>query len=73
MASTMTIFSFLYFKIRKRLQCAIVFFSSPFVANKASSSKLTINNDFVVFLMFRVIMARGRKLKKIGGDLKAQN
>jgi hypothetical protein len=31
----------------------------------------TINNDLVVFKMFRVIMAKGKILKKIGGDLKA--
>jgi hypothetical protein len=76
MASTTTVtffFSFLYFKIRRQQQCAIVFYSSPFVANKASSSKLTINNDSMVFFNFRIIMARGRRLKKVGGDLDVQN
>jgi hypothetical protein len=48
------------------------FFSSPFVPKKASSLKLMINNDFVVFLMLKDVMARGRKLNKVGGDLKAQ-
>ncbi len=25
------------------------------------------------FLMFKVVMAKGKKLKKLGGDLKVQN
>jgi hypothetical protein len=49
-----------------------VFFFGPFAKKKASSLKLTINDDFVVFLMLRVVMARGRKLKKVGGDLEIQ-
>jgi hypothetical protein len=47
------------------------FFFGPFVAKKAGSLKLTINNDMVVFLKNKVLMARGRRLKKVGGDLKA--
>ncbi len=35
------------------------------------SLKLTINNDLVVFLIFRAIMVKGRRLKKVGGDLEA--
>jgi hypothetical protein len=34
-----------------------------------SSLELTINNEMVVFLMLEVVMARGRRLKKGGGDL----
>jgi hypothetical protein len=34
-----------------------------------SSLKLTINNEMVVFFMLKVVMARGRRLKKGGGDL----
>jgi len=34
-----------------------------------SSLKLTINNEMVVFLMTKVVMARRRRLKKGGGDL----
>jgi hypothetical protein len=34
-----------------------------------SSLKLIINNEMVVFLMLKVVMAKGRKLKKGGGDL----
>jgi hypothetical protein len=30
---------------------------------------LTINNGMVVFFMLKVVMARGRRLKKGGGDL----
>jgi hypothetical protein len=30
------------------------------------------DNDLVVFLMFRVVMAKGRRPKKLGGDLKVQ-
>ncbi len=37
----------------------------------SSSLKLTINNEMVVFLMLKVIMARGRRLKRGGGDLEA--
>jgi hypothetical protein len=33
---------------------------------------MTINNDLVVFKMFRVIMAKGRRLKKVCGGLEAQ-
>jgi hypothetical protein len=33
---------------------------------------LTINNEVVVFLMLKVVMARGRRLKKGGGDLEVQ-
>ncbi len=35
------------------------------------SLELTINNDMVVFFKFKVIMAKRRRLKKIGGDLEA--
>jgi hypothetical protein len=31
--------------------------------------ELTINNEMVIFLMLKVVMARGRTLKKGGGDL----
>jgi len=34
-----------------------------------SSLELTINNEMVVFIMLKAIMAKGRKLKKGGGDL----
>jgi hypothetical protein len=33
------------------------------------SLELIINNEMVVFLMLKVVMARGRRLKKGGGDL----
>jgi uncharacterized membrane protein YgcG len=36
-----------------------------------SSLELTIDNEMVVFFMLRIVMARGRKLKKSGGDLEA--
>jgi hypothetical protein len=59
------LFHFFYLKRKK------VLFYGPFATKKASSLELTINNDFVVFLMFRVVMGRGRRLKKVGGDLEA--
>jgi hypothetical protein len=38
----------------------------------SSSLKLTINNEMCeFFLMLKVVMARGRKLKKGGGDLES--
>ncbi len=39
----------------------------------SSSLELKINNEMVVFLkMLKVVMARGRRLKKGGGDLEVQ-
>ncbi len=35
----------------------------------SSSLESTINNEMVVFLMLKVVMAKGRRLKKCGGDL----
>ncbi len=38
----------------------------------SSSLKLTINNEMVgFFLMLKVVMARGKRLKKGGGDMEA--
>jgi hypothetical protein len=37
----------------------------------SSSLKLRINNEMVVFFMLKVVMVRGRRLKK-ASDLKAQ-
>ncbi len=34
-----------------------------------NSLELTINNEMVVFFMLKVIMVRGRRLKKGGADL----
>jgi hypothetical protein len=39
----------------------------------SSSLELTINNEMVVFLMLKVVMTRGRRSKKGGGDLELHN
>ncbi len=38
-----------------------------------SSLKLTINHEMMVFFMLKVLMARGRRLKKGGGDVEVQS
>ncbi len=35
----------------------------------SSSLEFTINNEMVIFFMLKVVMAKGRRLKKCGGDL----
>jgi hypothetical protein len=48
------------------------FFSfSFFWSSWFSSLELIINNEMMVFLMLKVVMARGRRLKKGGDDLEA--
>jgi hypothetical protein len=48
-----------------------LFFFFPSSLVFYNSLELTINNEMVVFLILKVVMARGRRPKKCGGDLEA--
>ncbi len=53
------------FHFQKLFSCCCIFFVKLFVAPQED------DDNPMVFFMFKVVMARGRRLKKLGGDLKA--
>jgi hypothetical protein len=53
----------------KKAMATIGFFFFFFWSFWFNSLKLTIHNEMVGFFMLKVVMVRGRRLKKGGGDL----
>jgi hypothetical protein len=57
----------------KKAMVAGGFFCFFFLSLWFSSLELTINSEMVVFFMLKVVMAKGRRLKKGGVEVHKQN